>query len=1270
MAKQDKVVLSDDDLEKIYKKALEQDKMSPIDYFNAQVSQRVGNRVLTPEEYDYRRKLGTRTVFVEDKGEGEDDGGFNPLSPLRALYSIPQKVFQASSGLGGMVVREKMDDLLTLATAIDKIKAGSMNPDTDKGFSRIRNEFRDKYNTGASFGLFDPSLVGLMPTSNPFAKDAVEDNNRNMKRVAQNILDAATGKQPEGGGGSLVSLAQIAAPDAEWTKSKFFTVPTTVVGDIVSDPLTYVGGSGIGAKAAKYAGKIPGAVRAGKAIKTAGTAEDAGKIAKVAGKAGRAVISPRTAENAILSNIASVGNLDLGLGMTLALGGARSLRNKYGAAAKLDDFIGKLYGFSRPRGGIPGLTDAQRTQSPPTLPLELEAPLRELMPGPGPARPMGPVVPPRALMPGPGPARPMGPAPTPTQQLGQALGELFSGPTRAPGRAIAQQRSDMPGSMEEILLGVAMRNPEVANKLGVALADPELAARLGVAATQKAKRTRKPRTKKPKPEEPAPEPLLEEITPESLVEEITPNPVEEVILPTARVEEALPAVPEPTKATALGKLPKALKVADPELQAITDEAWTRARATTKARLKNFDIEEADVPRVVQEEFAKTRSDLINSLARARQDLTLEDMILADPNDLSNIQVRNDLGEGWEFTSLEELQEIAARQAEEKVLDDFSNVNPDDVDYGFEIPDTREDFTNLVAETLSPGARRAPTQRPIFKYPETPAPYDMDPYELYNRVLGQEGRVPAITQPNLGQIQVARTGEPVELTGDYLRRLPEQPNVYRISEEDALYLQGMPTEQLMRLVDEIPENASLKNLNLRDAGKIELIQRGARYFSDLRKQGKNPTVPGMELTPGWKDWVEKHKTPGQLNAVRGAVPYVGTERVTGNIPGWQARKKYPEIFPSIKGDRPTRVNSKGEVEWIDDARVIRRARNPEEYDAYLKDLADRTVKRPSGASTTALEEEELPDFYRTGAELTEGQGYSKAMKQLTGGEASDVGRTIDPDAEEVDDVDKLTGELLDSYFRSPRELNEFRESQPRAEVPQRLIRYETLSREDKAVVNDYLTKAASEGVDPTEAKLVSQKLIRDLHKAAGTGKIVRREAGVDPLKNYELSPWYQEAAKKLGREPKLSDARYMMQMLFKEDATDPKGRPWFGTIQGKDVANRLGYGTRDQSELEMLFREALTPKAQDPFTGRWMDPLDLDKLMIKRRQQYQNEKLAKEKAKERKERVAKAEAEGKTIKKTGYKAKSNKKIYDKETKKSYTPAEWEKIKAQRAREANK
>lgn len=1214
MAKQDKVLLSDEDLEKIYKKALEQDKVSPIDYFNAQVSQRVGARVLTPEEYNYRRKLSSRTLPVDFEEDTEDDGGFNPLSPLKAIYSVPQKVFRATSGLGGMVVREKLDDLLTLATAVDKIKAGSMDPDTDKGFSRIRNEFRDKYNTGSGFGLFDPTGLGLMQTPN-FADptEATEDNTRNMKRVAQNILDAATGKQPEGGGGSLVSLSQIAAPDAEWTKSKFFTVPTTIVGDIASDPLTYLGGAGIGAKAAKYGSKIPGAAKAGKAIKTAGTAEDSGKIAKVAGKAGRAVTSPRTLENAILSNIASAGNLDLGLGMTLGLGGIRSLRNKSRAVAGLDDFIGKLYGFSRPRGGITGLTDAQRTEFPPTLPPELMPGLRELMPGPGPARPMGPVVPPRALMPGPGPARPMGPAPTPVQQLGQSLGELLAGPTRAPGRAIAQQRSDMPASMEEILLGVAMRNPDVANKLGVALADPEVAARLGVAAKQKAKRTRKPRTKKPTTEEPAPE---------SLLEEITPNPVEEVILPTARVEEALPAVPELTKVTALGKLPKALKVDDPELQALTDEAWTRARATTRARVNNFEIEEADVPRVVQEEFAKTRSELVNSLARARQDLTLEDMILADPNDLSNIQVRGDLGEGWEFTSLEELQEIAARNAEERVLDDFSNVNPDDVDYGFEIPDTREDFTNLVAETLSPRTGRTPTQRPIFRYPETPAPYNTDPYELYNRVLGQEGRVPAVTQPNLGQIQVARTGEPVELTGDYLRRLPEQPNVYRISEEDALYLQSVPTEQLMRLIDEIPENASLKNLNLRDAGKIELVQREARHLSNLRRQGKNPTVPGMELTPGWKDWVEKHKKPGQLNAVRGAVPYVGTERVTGNIPGWQARKKYPEIFPTIKGERPTRVNSKGEVEWIDDARVISRASNPEEYDAYLKNLANRTIKRPSGASTSALVEEELPDFYRTGAELTEGQGYSRAMNQLAGGEASDVGRTLDPDAEVLDEVDEVTGEILDSYFRSPREINEFRESQATAGV----------------------------------------------RRNTSTGEVFNQ--GPDPLKNYELSPWYQEAAKKLGREPRLSDARYMMRMLFKEDVTDPKGRPWFGSVQDQEVAKRLGFGTRDQSEVEMLLRETLTPKAQDPFTGRWMDPLDLEKLMVKRRNDYANEQVAKQKAKDRKEREAKAEAEGKTIKKTGYKPKSNKKIYDKVTRKSYTPDEWERIKAQRAREANK
>ena len=1185
------------------------------------------------------------------------------MTYAKGIYKVPISVLSRLGAAGGVASAEKIDDLLTLLTVGDKIATGRWNVsgnDIDAPITRTLKNFRERYGTSHGFGIDPTGLITISPekyfrkdfyTGKGAAEEQQADKDR-LKQVAQNYLDVLTGKRKEGGGGVAVgALDEFAkvlesqsgyktrtAPDgtkyaelvsrtpsdaqkdvANFLRSKKVTFPTMVVGDISSDPTTYIGGLGLLGRAAKLGAKIPGAVKGVQAARALGTAEDAGRISKIAGAAARTATSPRAVENMALGNILSAGNLDAGLGATLALGGIRAGRNKFRAAEKIDDFIGGLYGLSRPNAQIFGgkagrdiLEEYQREMFPPSL--------RALPAGPGQPIEMGPVVPPRALMPGPGPAREMGPAPTPAQQLGQALGELLSGPTRAPGRAIAQQRSDMPGSMEEILLGVAMRNPEVANKLGVALADPKLAARLGVAATQKAKRTRKPRTKKPKPEEPAPESLLEEIAPESLVEEITPNPVEEVILPTARVEEALPAVPELTKATALGKLPKALKIDDPELQAITDEAWTRARATTKARLKNFDIEEADVPRVVQEEFAKTRSDLINSLARARQDLTLEDMILADPKDLSNIQVRNDLGEGWEFTSLEELQEIAARQAEEKVLDDFSNVNPDDVDYGFEIPDTREDFTNLVAETLSPGARRAPTQRPIFKYPETPAPYNMDPYELYNRVLGQEGRVPAITQPNLGQMQVARTGEPVELTGDYLRRLPELPSVYRISEEDALYLQGMPTEQLMRLIDEIPENASLKNLNLRDAGKIELVQREARHLSNLRKQGKNPTVPGMELTPGWKDWVEKHKTPGQLNAVRGAVPYVGTERVTGNIPGWQARKKYPEIFPSIKGERPTRVNSKGEVEWIDDARVISQARNPEEYDAFLKGLAERTIKRPSGASTSALPEEELPDFYRTGAELTEGQGYSKAMNQLAGGEASDVGRTLDPDAEVVDEVDDLTGEILDSYFRSPREVNEFRESQARA----------------------------------------------GSRRASSAPEL----GGTDPLKNYELSPWYQEAAKKLGREPRLSDARYMMRMLFKEDVTDPKGRPWFGTIQGKDVANRLGYGTRDQSELEMLFRETLTPKAQDPFTGRWMDPLDLEQLMVKRRQQYQNELLAKQKAMDRKEREAMAEAAGKTIKKTGYKAKSNKKIYDKVTRKSYTPDEWERIKAQRAREANK
>ena len=259
----------------------------------------------TPEErraYEYLRRV-TPEAPKEDKGilgKVLNAGG-------RVLDVVSRPAYMV-----GNIAEELGDDVLEVAAKATNSKA----------LEDYLQRYREIAQTQKDFSILDPR-VGKKEGESPL--DALK---RGAKGWGTPLYEGVTGKDKVGFGDALTQATKAGGITTNWVN-----VPLSFTGNVVGDPLTYIG---------------PGLVKGvGKGV--AGVATKAGLAGKAGGRVGKFFGNPKLAENTFLA--AQMGDPVLGTAAVPLLSVARKLK-------PVDEAVSRIYNR---RSAAQGLLDEAGT---------------------------------------------------------------------------------------------------------------------------------------------------------------------------------------------------------------------------------------------------------------------------------------------------------------------------------------------------------------------------------------------------------------------------------------------------------------------------------------------------------------------------------------------------------------------------------------------------------------------------------------------------------------------------------------------------------------------------------------------------------------------------------------------------------------------------------------------------------------------------------------------------------------------------------------------
>ena len=259
----------------------------------------------TPEErraYEYLRRV-TPEAPKEDKGilgKVLNAGG-------RVLDVVSRPAYMV-----GNIAEELGDDVLEVAAKATNSKA----------LEDYLQRYREIAQTQKDFSILDPR-VGKKEGESPL--DALK---RGTKGWGTPLYEGVTGKDKVGFGDALTQATKAGGITTNWVN-----VPLSFTGNVVGDPLTYIG---------------PGLVKGvGKGV--AGVATKAGLAGKAGGRVGKFFSNPKLAENTFLA--AQMGDPVLGTAAVPLLSVARKLK-------PVDEAVSRIYNR---RSAAQGLLDEAGT---------------------------------------------------------------------------------------------------------------------------------------------------------------------------------------------------------------------------------------------------------------------------------------------------------------------------------------------------------------------------------------------------------------------------------------------------------------------------------------------------------------------------------------------------------------------------------------------------------------------------------------------------------------------------------------------------------------------------------------------------------------------------------------------------------------------------------------------------------------------------------------------------------------------------------------------